>query len=86
VDSNILINSNRNYRQKYFPVVWDFFLNTPDLYMLDRVYRELVSKDDELRAWIKRYYSEKILTADESIAEYQKVNQYLQMSGLENTV
>ncbi len=26
VDTNIFIASNRNYRQEFFPVVWNFFL------------------------------------------------------------
>lgn len=34
VDSNILITSNRRYRQQYFPVVWHFFsANTAFLYV-----------------------------------------------------
>lgn len=50
IDTNILINSNRYYRQKFFSVVWNFFLTMPNFYMLDRVYDELISKKDDFVA------------------------------------
>jgi len=82
IDSNILINSNRYYRQQFFPVVWQFYLQTPDLYMLDRVYAELVSKDDSLGKWTKANYKPKLISADESFSEYREVNHYLSQSKL----
>lgn len=53
LDSDIWIISNRHYRQRFFPIVWHFFLNTEHLYMLDRVYEEITTKDDELSVWSK---------------------------------
>ncbi|WCG35738.1 DUF4411 family protein [Companilactobacillus farciminis] len=81
IDSNILINSNRYYRQKFFPVVWNFFLTMPNFYMLDRVYDELVSKKDDLCTWTKNNYKNKILIADSYTSEYTDVAQYLISSG-----
>ncbi|WP_054726159.1 DUF4411 family protein [Paucilactobacillus hokkaidonensis] len=82
VDSNILITSNRRYRQQYFPVVWHFFLQTPHFYMLDRVYNELTSKNDDLKNWTKQNYQNKIIKADDCIAEYTQITQYLLASNL----
>ncbi len=82
VDSKILINSNRNYRQKFFPVVWHFFLTVPNFYVIDRVYDELISKDDDLCDWTKQHYSKKWIPANDYILEYARVNQYLSKSGL----
>lgn len=82
VGSNILITSNRRYRQQYFPIVWHFFLQTPHFYMLDRVYDELTSKNDDLKLWTKQNYQNKILKADDCIAEYTQITQYLLESNL----
>lgn len=82
VDSNIFIVSNRNYRQEFFPVVWDFFLSTPNLYMLDRVYNELVPKNDALSVWAKKNYKNSVIVADTFFDEYRQVADYLRNSGL----
>ena len=82
IDSNILINSNRYYKQKYFPVVWNFFLKTPNFFMLDKVYNELTSKEDDLCKWTLSNYQETILNADDFIVEYSRISNYLVSSQL----
>lgn len=82
IDSNILINSNRYYKPQFFPVVWKFFVSTPNCYMLDRVYNELTSKDDTLRSWTIQNYRRETIVADESIQEYVEVSSFLSESGL----
>lgn len=82
VDSNILINSNRNYRQQFFPIVWQFYLNMPNFYMIDRVYDELLTKDDDLKKWTKQNFATHKILADTCIAEYTQVVKYLTDSNL----
>lgn len=82
IDSNILINSNRYYRQEFFPIVWKFFITTPNFYMLDRVYDELTTKDDALSVWTKQNYNKKAILAANSIQEYTQVSSFLSESGL----
>lgn len=81
IDSNILIVSNRQYRQKYFPIVWNFFKNNDEIYVLDKVYNELVGIDDELGNWIKSNYNKIKLVSNSSVLEYKKVVTYLVDSG-----
>lgn len=80
IDSNILINSNRHYKQKFFPVVWDFFLNN-DVYLIDKVYDELKDKDDELSEWIKNNCKNHVIDSSFSILEYKEVANFLETSG-----
>jgi hypothetical protein len=82
VDTSIFIASNRNYRQEFFPVVWKFFLNTSHLYMLDRVYNELIEKPDDLSIWAKKNWKDSIIIADTFVNEYRQVADYLRNSGL----
>lgn len=82
VDSNILINSNRYYRQQYFPVVWHFFQQMPNFHMLDRVYQELTSKSDDLSVWTRQYYLRNTVKVDDCVAEYGQIAQYVSQSGL----
>lgn len=77
IDSNILIVSKKNYRQKYFPVIWNFFKDSGDIFVLDRVYDELMSMDDDLTEWVKTTYKTAKVTADESVGEYREVSDYL---------
>ncbi|ARY92783.1 MULTISPECIES: DUF4411 family protein [Lacticaseibacillus] len=80
LDSDIWIISNRHYRQRFFPIVWHFFLNTEHLYMLDRVYEEITTKDDELSVWVKEHFKGKTIVSDLFVTEYQVVTQYLMTS------
>lgn len=80
IDSNILIVSNRNYRQDFFPVVWNFFKNNTDIYVLDRVYNEVIKVDDDLCNWAKNNYKNKVLSIDEYVPEYTKVVGYVSSS------
>lgn len=77
LDANIFINANRYYKREFFPIVWNFFRNTPEVLMLDRVYREIVALDDELSEWAKVYYKNNSISADQFIVEYQQVSEYL---------
>lgn len=80
LDSDIWIISNRHYRQQFFPIVWHFFLNTEHLYMLDRVYEEITTQDDELSVWVKKHFKDKTIVSDSFVTEYQVVTQYLMAS------
>ncbi|AWI39504.1 DUF4411 family protein [Lactiplantibacillus plantarum] len=81
IDSNILIVSNRNYRQDYFPVVWDFFKNNQDVYISNYVYDELLKLDDDLCQWTKNNYKDRVLPLEDSVTEYTKVINYVVSSG-----
>ncbi|WP_273753449.1 DUF4411 family protein [Leuconostoc mesenteroides] len=81
IDSNILIVSSRNYRQKFFPIIWQFFKNNNQIYVLDKVYSELVCIDDDLGKWVKDNYERIKIISDSSIIEYRKVVRYLVESG-----
>ncbi|AWR91990.1 hypothetical protein DMC16_13120 [Lacticaseibacillus paracasei] len=81
-DSNILINSNRYYKQRFFPVIWDFFLCTsPQVYVLDRVFDELCTKNDDLHLWIVNHYKNQTINADQFAKEYSTITDYLFSSG-----
>ncbi|WP_270759191.1 DUF4411 family protein [Lactiplantibacillus plantarum] len=81
IDSNILIVSNRNYRQDYFPVVWNFFKNNQDVYISNYVYNELLKLDDDLCEWTKTNYKDRVLPLEDSVKEYTKVIKYVTSSG-----
>ena len=77
IDSNIFINANRHYRRAYFPIVWHFFEQTPEVYMLDRVYDEVIGLGDDLSDWARGFYRDKQIEADQYIQNYAEVAQYL---------
>ncbi|GAO99620.1 DUF4411 family protein [Fructobacillus ficulneus] len=82
LDANILINANRYYRQKFFPVIWRFFKNNQKIHLLDKVYNEIIVIDDELSCWLRKNYDEVQINSSNSIAEYKKVVDYLVTSQL----
>lgn len=77
IDSNILIVSNKRYHQEFFPVVWDFFKNNDDVYMLDRVYNEIIKINDDLCDWAKENYKDRVINADRFVQTYSSILQYL---------
>ncbi|MBU7540808.1 DUF4411 family protein [Levilactobacillus brevis] len=81
IDSNILIVSNRNYRQDFFPVVWEFFKNNEDVFITNRVYNEIMKLDDELCAWTKANYKSRVLQVENAVSEYGRVISYVTSSG-----
>lgn len=81
IDANILIVSNRNYRQAFFPVVWNFFKNNDAVFVSKHVYDEILTLDDDLCAWTKQNYQSRIVYGDDSIVEYTRVIEYVTSSG-----
>lgn len=81
IDSNILIVSNRNYRQEFFPVVWNFFKNNQNVFISKPVYSEIVVLQDDLCDWTKINYKNRVVQVDDSVTEYTQVLEYITSSG-----
>lgn len=81
IDSNILIVSNHNYRQEFFPVVWNFFTNSNDMFVSNRVYKEIIAVKDDLCDWTKSNYKDRTVNVEDAIEEYKQVINYVTYSG-----
>lgn len=79
IDANIFISSNTHYKPEFFPVLWDFFEKNENVYILDKVYDEILAGDDNLVEWVKMN-KRKIIKSDIAINEYSKVANYLKTS------